>query len=92
METLLPALFHLLLAFAIAPAKLNNPMMSRGTADLRARHVQLEGEIMEVDLHKLKVNDPGEQVGISNWCVMSSFPTSGRPLNDRIARLSPAMR
>lgn len=40
METLLPALFHLLLAFAIRACKLNNPMMSRIAADLRARHVQ----------------------------------------------------
>lgn len=36
METLLPALFHLLLAFAIRACKLNNPMMSRIAADLRA--------------------------------------------------------
>lgn len=40
MESLLPALFHLLLAFAIRACKLNNPMMSRIAADLRARHVQ----------------------------------------------------
>ncbi|EPO6659166.1 TPA: MFS transporter [Klebsiella aerogenes] len=40
METLLPALFHLLLAFAIRACKLNNPMMSRIATDLRARHVQ----------------------------------------------------
>lgn len=40
METLLPALFHLLLAFAIRACKLNNPMMSRIATDLRARHIQ----------------------------------------------------
>jgi sugar (glycoside-pentoside-hexuronide) transporter len=40
METLLPALFHLLLAFAIRACKLNNPMMSRIATDLRVRHVQ----------------------------------------------------
>lgn len=40
METLLPALFHLLLAFAIRACKLNNPTMSRIATDLRARHVQ----------------------------------------------------
>lgn len=39
METLLPALFHLLLAIRIC--KLNNPMMSRIATDLRQRHVQL---------------------------------------------------
>ncbi|EHJ8502702.1 MFS transporter [Salmonella enterica subsp. diarizonae serovar 47:k:z53:[z84]] len=41
METLLPALFHLLLALAIRICKLNNPMMSRIATDLRQRHVQL---------------------------------------------------
>lgn len=40
METLFPALFHLLLAFTIRACKLNNPMMSRISTDLRARHVQ----------------------------------------------------
>ncbi|EKS1339296.1 MFS transporter, partial [Shigella flexneri] len=40
METLLPALFHLLLAGAIRFCKLNNPMMSRIASDLRQRHVQ----------------------------------------------------
>ena len=40
METLLPALFHLLLAMAIRFCKLNNPMMSRIASDLRQRHVQ----------------------------------------------------
>jgi sugar (Glycoside-Pentoside-Hexuronide) transporter len=40
MESLLPALFHLLLAFAIRHCKLNNPMMSRIATDLRQRHVQ----------------------------------------------------
>ncbi|HHG8770896.1 TPA: MFS transporter [Raoultella planticola] len=40
METLLPALFHLLLAFSIRACKLNNPMMARIAADLRTRHVQ----------------------------------------------------
>ncbi|MVT04765.1 MFS transporter [Enterobacter sp. 10-1] len=40
METLLPALFHLLLAFSIRACKLNNPMMARIATDLRARHVQ----------------------------------------------------
>lgn len=40
METLLPALFHLLLAFAIRACKLNNPMMARIASDLRTRHVQ----------------------------------------------------
>ena len=39
METLLPALFHLLLALTIRFCKLNNPMMSRIAVDLRARHV-----------------------------------------------------
>lgn len=39
METLLPALFHLLLAFAIRRCRLNNPMMSRIATDLRQRHV-----------------------------------------------------
>ncbi|ELM1618625.1 TPA: MFS transporter [Salmonella enterica] len=41
METLLPALFHLLLALAIRICKLNNPMMSLIATDLRQRHVQL---------------------------------------------------
>ncbi|EAY1965914.1 MFS transporter [Salmonella enterica] len=41
METLLPALFHLLLALAIRICKLNNPMMSRIATDLHQRHVQL---------------------------------------------------
>lgn len=41
METLLPALFHLLLALAIRICKLNNPMMPRIATDLRQRHVQL---------------------------------------------------
>ena len=40
METLLPALFHLLLAFSIRACRLNNPMMARIATDLRARHVQ----------------------------------------------------
>ncbi|MCF6687363.1 MFS transporter [Raoultella terrigena] len=40
METLLPALFHLLLAFSIRACKLNNPMMARIATDLRTRHVQ----------------------------------------------------
>lgn len=40
METLLPALFHLLLAFTIRACKLNNPMMARIATDLRTRHVQ----------------------------------------------------
>ncbi|MCZ9149096.1 MFS transporter [Escherichia albertii] len=40
METLLPALFHLLLAMAIRFCKLNNLMMSRIASDLRQRHVQ----------------------------------------------------
>lgn len=40
MESLLPALFHLLLALAIRHCKLNNPMMSRIATDLRQRHVQ----------------------------------------------------
>ncbi|MGN2426170.1 MFS transporter [Klebsiella electrica] len=40
METLLPALFHLLLAFSIRVCKLNNPMMVRIATDLHARHVQ----------------------------------------------------
>lgn len=40
METLLPALFHLLLAFSIRACKLNNPMMARIATDLCARHVQ----------------------------------------------------
>lgn len=40
METLLPALFHLLLAFTILACKLNNPLMARIASDLRDRHVQ----------------------------------------------------
>jgi sugar (glycoside-pentoside-hexuronide) transporter len=40
METLLPALFHLLLAFAIRACKLSNPMMTRIARDLRQRHTQ----------------------------------------------------
>ena len=40
METLLPALFHLLLAFTIRACKLNTPMMARIASDLRTRHVQ----------------------------------------------------
>lgn len=39
METLLPALFHLLLALSIRYCKLNNPMMTRIAGDLRQRHV-----------------------------------------------------
>ncbi|WP_432413811.1 MFS transporter [Pantoea allii] len=39
METLLPALFHLLLLFAIRACKLNNPMMAQISSDLRIRHV-----------------------------------------------------
>lgn len=39
METLLPALFHLLLAFTILACKLNNPLMARIASDLRIRHV-----------------------------------------------------
>ena len=40
METLLPALFHLLLALSIRFCKLSNPMMARIATDLRQRHVQ----------------------------------------------------
>jgi len=40
METLLPALFHLLLALTVRVCKLNNPMMARISTDLRQRHVQ----------------------------------------------------
>ncbi|ERK11077.1 putative permease [Pantoea sp. AS-PWVM4] len=40
METLLPAFFHLLLAFTILACKLKNPMMARIASDLRVRHVQ----------------------------------------------------
>lgn len=40
METLLPALFHLLLAFAVRACKLTNPMMAQISHDLRIRHVQ----------------------------------------------------
>ncbi len=40
METLLPALFHLLLALAVRVCKLSNPMMARISTDLRQRHVQ----------------------------------------------------
>ena len=40
METLLPALFHLLLALSVRICKLNNPMMSHIATDLRQRHVQ----------------------------------------------------
>ncbi|MEQ4451998.1 MFS transporter [Kosakonia sp. YIM B13605] len=38
METLLPALFHLLLAFTILACKLNNPLMARIASELRIRH------------------------------------------------------
>ncbi|MGP2445743.1 MFS transporter [Pantoea sp. AG702] len=38
-ETLLPALFHLLLAFTISACKLTNPMMAQIAHDLRIRHV-----------------------------------------------------
>lgn len=38
-ETLLPALFHLLLAFTIRTCKLTNPMMAQIAHDLRIRHV-----------------------------------------------------
>ncbi|EPT7056014.1 MFS transporter [Cronobacter sakazakii] len=40
MESLLPALFHLLLAITIRWCKLNNPLMARISSDLRQRHVQ----------------------------------------------------
>ncbi|MEB6533122.1 MFS transporter [Pantoea stewartii] len=40
METLLPALFHLLLAFTVRACKLTNPMMAQISHDLRIRHVQ----------------------------------------------------
>ncbi|WP_205952126.1 MFS transporter [Pantoea stewartii] len=40
METLLPALFHLLLAFVVRACKLTNPMMTQISHDLRIRHVQ----------------------------------------------------
>lgn len=40
METLLPALFHLLQAFAVRACKLTNPMMTQISHDLRIRHVQ----------------------------------------------------
>ncbi|ELQ6039564.1 MFS transporter [Cronobacter sakazakii] len=40
MESLLPALFHLLLAITIRWCKLNNPLMARISGDLRQRHVQ----------------------------------------------------
>ena len=39
MESLLPALFHLLLALVIRVCKLNNPMMARIASDLRQRHI-----------------------------------------------------
>lgn len=38
-ETLLPALFHLMLAFTIRACKLTNPMMAQIAHDLRIRHV-----------------------------------------------------
>lgn len=38
LETLLPAFFHLALAFAIRFCRLNNPMMSRIANDLHLRH------------------------------------------------------
>ncbi|MDU2938540.1 MAG: MFS transporter [Enterobacteriaceae bacterium] len=41
METLLPALFHLLLAFSIRACRLNNPMMARIATDLRQRHAHV---------------------------------------------------
>lgn len=41
MESLLPALFHLLLALSIRACKLNNPMMARISDDLRQRHAQV---------------------------------------------------
>ncbi|MCU7366282.1 MFS transporter [Pantoea stewartii] len=40
METLLPALFHLLLAFTVRACKLTNQMMAQISHDLRIRHVQ----------------------------------------------------
>ena len=40
MESLLPALFHLLLALSIRACKLNNPMMARISDDLRQRHAR----------------------------------------------------
>jgi len=40
LETLLPAIFHLLLALAIRRCRLNNPMMAQISTDLRQRHVQ----------------------------------------------------
>lgn len=40
METLLPALFHMLLAISIRWCRVNNSMMSRISTDLRQRHVQ----------------------------------------------------
>jgi len=40
LESLLPAVFHLLLALAIRWCRLNNPMMARIATDLRQRHVQ----------------------------------------------------
>ncbi|WP_289367481.1 MFS transporter [Pantoea stewartii] len=40
METLLPALFHLLLAFTVRACKLTNPMMAQISHDLRIRHAQ----------------------------------------------------
>jgi len=43
-ETLLPALFHLLLAFTIRACKLTNPMMAQIAHDLRIRHVPSLGE------------------------------------------------
>lgn len=40
MESLLPALFHLLVALAVRACKLDNPMMARIATDLRQRHIQ----------------------------------------------------
>lgn len=40
LESLLPAVFHLLLALAIRKCRLNNPMMATIAHDLRQRHVQ----------------------------------------------------
>lgn len=93
METLLPALFHLLLAFTIRACKLNNPMMAhcqrpagtRVTSSLKESVMS----VMEVDLHKLKINDPflGQYQQLVRDVVI---PYQWDALNDRIAEADPS--
>ncbi len=92
METLLPALFHLLLAFAIRACKLNNPMMARIASDCaRATFSPKESvmSVMEVDLHKLKITDPflGQYQQLVRDVVI---PYQWDALNDRIDEADPS--